>query len=255
MFVKLLKYEIYNITRSFWILFYTVLVGLIEMVLLKSSDDLDKVVVSLTNIDIIIVPLISLIFSLTYFYSNRQFIEVLLTQPINRKVIYLSDYFSVALSLSLAFGIGSIVPFAFYGYIYDKFIIYFFSQIILTFIFTSIGYFIAILNDDRVVGIGVSLILWFFFLVIFDSLIFYIVVFFSDYPIEKFIGFLIMFNPLDLVRIYIFYNLGLSELLGVSGIILSEFIQKYSFFPIFLLLGWNIIFINLSLFKFLKKDF
>lgn len=93
MFVKLLKYEIYNITRSFWILFYTVLVGLIEMVLLKSSDDLDKVVVSLTNIDIIIVPLISLIFSLTYFYSNRQFIEVLLTQPINRKVIYLSDYF------------------------------------------------------------------------------------------------------------------------------------------------------------------
>lgn len=255
MFFKLLKYEVYNITKSIWILFYSMLIGTIVIILLKSSDDLDKVIISLTNISLIIVPLISIVFSLTYFYSNKQFIEVLLTQPINRKTIFVSDYLAVSTSLIVAYGLGNIIPFIFYGYIYDKFLIYLFINILLTFIFTSLGYLIAVLNDDRIVGIGISLVLWFFFLVIFDGIIFYIAVYFSDYPIEKALGFMSLFNPLDMVRIYIFYNLGLSELMGVSGLFLADILKNYSFLPIVVLILWSLIFLSISVLKFSKKDF
>lgn len=255
MFIKLLKYNIYNITKSNWIVFYSILNGLITLMLMKSSDDLDKVVVSLTNISLITIPLVSLIFSLIYFYSNRQYIEVLLTQPIHRKSIFLSDYFSVSLSMSLAYAIGNVIPFAFYGYIYDKFIIFILAEILITFVFSSIGFFIGVNIDDRVVGMGVSLVLWFFLLVIFDSIIFYIIIFFSDYPIEKAIASITFLNPIDTIRIYIFYNLGLSELLGISGIILSEFLQKYPFVPIIILFIWIFIFVMLTTIRFCKKDF
>lgn len=255
MFFKLLKYELYNITKSTWILLYTLFIGIITIILLKSSDDLDKVVISLTNISLIVVPLISVVFSLTYFYANRQFIEVLLTQPISRKTIYISDYLAVSISIATAYGLGSLIPFIFYGYVYDKFMIYFFVNIILTFVFTAMGYLISVYSDDKVVGIGISLILWFFFLVIFDGIIFYVAVYFSDYPIEKLVGIISLFNPVDLVRIYIFYNLGLSELMGISGLFLSDLLKIYPFLPVTILIIWFSILIFLSLIKFSKKDF
>ena len=105
---KLSKYVLYDIVRSKVVLAYTVFLFLVSFSLFNMEENSSKAILSLLNIILIVVPLISMIFTTIHYYNSYEFIELMLSQPMSRHKILLSEYGGVSLSLlsSLLIGVG-----------------------------------------------------------------------------------------------------------------------------------------------------
>src|SRR6185503_18518481 len=89
---KIIKYVVLDILRNKILVSYTVLLFAITMTMLCLEDNQTKALLSLLNIVLIVLPLVSIIFSTIYYYNSIEFIELLVCQPIRRASILLSIY-------------------------------------------------------------------------------------------------------------------------------------------------------------------
>ncbi len=226
--IKILKYSFFDLMRSRWTIIYAAFYMLFTVSLLWLSTDLSKVIISLMNVILILVPLIATMFSIMYYYNSREFVELLLAQPIKRSDIFLGQYFGIASSLSLSLLIGVGIPFLFYGIFYSAEIFNFFTLLIvgvfLSFIFSAIAFFIALKNENRIKGFGLAILVWLFFAIIYDGIFLLLLVYFNDYPLENFAIGTSMFNPIDLSRILILLKLDISALMGYTGAVFQKFL-------------------------------
>ncbi|SRX55131.1 ABC transporter permease [Aequorivita sp. CIP111184] len=224
---KILKYSFYDLVRSRWSYVYFLFYLLLGAVLLFLNNDLSKAVITLMNVIIILVPLIGTIFGVMYYYNSREFTELLLAQPVKRSSIFLGQYFGVATSLSMSLVIGLGIPFIFYG-IFNSNAIWDFSLLLvtgafLTFIFTALAFVIALSNENRIKGFGYAILLWLFMAVIYDGIFLMSLLYFEEYPLDKFSLLATMLNPIDLSRVMILLKLDISALLGYTGAVFQKF--------------------------------
>src|SRR5262245_11393616 len=111
---KIVKYVMLDILRSKIIIGYTLFLLEVSLSVFALEDSSSKGLISLLNIILIIVPLVSIIFSTIYVYNSAEFIELLVSQPIKRRTLWLSVYIGLSLALSLAFFIGTGLPILLY---------------------------------------------------------------------------------------------------------------------------------------------
>lgn len=259
--LKILKYSFYDLTRGRWSYVYFLFYLLLAFALLFLRNDLAGAIITMLNIIIIIVPLIGTIFGVTYYYNSKEFIELLLAQPIKRSYIFLGQYLGVAISLSasLLFGLG--IPFLAYGLLAStaiwNFAILLIVGVFLTFIFTAISFSIALLNENRIKGFGFAVLVWLFLAVVYDGLFLIALVYFQDYPLDKFALLATMANPIDLSRILILLQLDISALLSYTGAVFKSFFGTGIGLVIALsmLLIWVLVPVMLMIRKAKRKDF
>ena len=224
---KILKYSFYDLMRSRWSYIYFVFYLLLGSVLLFLNSDLDKAIITLLNIIIVLTPLMGTVFGVMYYYTSREFTELLLSQPLKRSTIFLGQYLGVSLSLSLSFVIGLGIPFIMYGLTKSSAILSFGILLLvgglLTFIFVALAYNIALSFDDKIKGFGFAILMWLFFAVIYDGVIMILMMSYQDYPLDNFALVSVMFNPIDLSRILILLKLDISALLGYTGAVFQKF--------------------------------
>lgn len=254
--LKLLKYALYDILKSRFAFIYTVFLALVAISIYQVSDDLSKVSLSLMNIMIMIVPLISAVFATTHFYNNLEFIELMLAQPVKRSQVFLSQLFAVIIMLSLSILTGFGLPMLLWGA--DSSLITLLAVgIILSAVFTGFAFLASVMTRDKAKAIGISLGLWIYFSLVYDGLVLYFIYSFADYPLEKATLALVMLNPVDLGRILMLMQLDISALMGYTG----AFFQKFFSSNMGLLIAggtlmvWMLFpnFFALSVFK--KRDF
>ena len=113
--LKIFKYSFYDLMRSRWSYVYFLFYLLLGFVLLFLNNDVNKAVITLMNIIIVLTPLIGTIFGVMYYYNSKEFTELLLAQPINRKKIFMGQYLGVSISLTLSLVLGLGIPFVLYG--------------------------------------------------------------------------------------------------------------------------------------------
>ena len=224
---KILKYSFFDLTRSSWSYIYFLFYLLLGIILLFLNDDLSSAVITLMNVIIILVPLIGTIFGVMYFYSSKEFSELLLAQPVKRSSIFLGQYLGVAISLALSLILGLGIPFAAYGLfkspaIWD-FIMLLITGVFLTLIFSAIAFNIALSNENKIKGFGYAILTWLLLAVFYDGLFLLSLVYFQEYPLDKFSLIATMFNPIDLSRILILLKLDISALLGYTGAVFKDF--------------------------------
>ena len=87
---KIIKYVITDILRNKIVLVYTLFLLAASFSVFSLEDNSSKGLLSLLNIILIVVPLVSIIFSTIYMYNSAEFIELLLSQPLKRRSIWLS---------------------------------------------------------------------------------------------------------------------------------------------------------------------
>lgn len=213
--------------RSRWSYVYFLFYLLLGIVLLFLNNDLNKAVITLMNVIIILVPLIGTIFGVMYYYNSREFTELLLAQPVKRSAIFLGQYMGVATSLAMSLVIGLGLPFVFYG-IFNSDAIWDFTLLLvagafLTFIFTALAFVIALRNENRIKGFGYAILLWLAMAVIYDGVFLMSLVYFQDYPLDKFSLGATLLNPVDLSRVLILLKLDISALLGYTGAVFHKF--------------------------------
>ncbi|MGA9327259.1 MAG: ABC transporter permease [Salegentibacter sp.] len=225
--LKILKYSFSDLMRSRWSYVYFIFYLLLGLVLLFLNNDLSKAVITLMNVIIILVPLIGTIFGVMYYYNSKEFTELLLAQPVKRSSIFLGQYLGVALSLSMSLIIGLGLPFIFYGLFQSaaiwNFVLLLITGAFLTFIFTALAFNIALYNENKIKGFSYAILLWLFLAVVYDGIFLLSLVFFEDYPLDKFSLVMTMFNPIDLSRILILLKLDISALMGYTGAVYQKF--------------------------------
>lgn len=252
---RVIKYVFYDILRTRFILLYTALLLVSTFALFQLDSDPGKVVMSLLNVVLMVVPLVSIIFTTIHFYNSYEFIELMLAQPIDRKVVFVGEYMAVTFSLCMAFAVGVGVPIIIYG-ISSSGLALPFSGLILTMVFVSLAFLAAVLTRDKAKAIGIALLFWFYFSLIYDGFLLWFVYAFSDYPLEKFTLTLVALNPVDLARVIMLLQLDISALMGFTGAFYKEFFGS-SFgilFSTFILFLWVITPFLISLRIFSKKD-
>ncbi len=259
--LKILKYSFFDLIRSRWSIIYFLFYLVSGFVLLYLSNDVSKAIVSLMNITFILTPLIGTIFGVMNFYNSREFIELLLAQPIPRKNIFLGMLLGIGSSLSLSLFLGMGLPFVFYGIFASgqimSLVILLLSGVFLTFIFTAISFYIALINENRLKGFGMAILVWLFMAFIYDGIFLLLMLFLQEYPLEKFAITMSLLNPIDLSRIMIMLKLDISALMGYTGAVFNKFFGNNTgmLISIFALSVWTVIPSILILKKSSKKDF
>jgi Cu-processing system permease protein len=237
------------------IIAYTLFLFLAAFSMFRMEENSSRATLSLLNIVLIVLPLVSLMFTTIHYYNSYEFIELMLSQPLSRTRIFLSEFLSVALSLLGAFWIGIGIPVLLFSADAGGLSLLFTGSA-LTLVFTSIAFLAAVKSKDKARGIGVALLLWFYFALIYDGIVLLILFAFSEYPMEKFTLLLSALNPIDLGRIFIMLQLDVSALMGYTGALYKDFFGSSTglLFTGIVMALWMVVPLWLALRSFRKKD-
>src|SRR3982751_670112 len=182
--LKISRYVLYDIIRNKVMIAYTLFLLITSMCLFQLEENSSKAILSLMNIVLLVVPLVSLVFSTIHWYNSYEFIELMLTQPISRNKVLLSEWAGISGSMLTAYLIGVGVPVVLYNFNNTGMALLLVGSL-LTLVFTSIAFLAAVKSKDKARGIGTALLLWFYFALIYDGLVLLLLFTFSDYPMEK----------------------------------------------------------------------
>ena len=225
---KILQYSFFDLIRSRWSLLYLLFYLLITSALLFLSQDPAQVIISLLNVILILSPLIATMFGVMYYYQSREFVELLLAQPIPRRAIFWGQYLGLAGSLALSIVLGIGIPFLLFGVLdtaqWSQFLVLLLNGVVLSFIFSGLAYLIAMRNEQKIRGFGLAVLMWLFFAVIYDGLLLIALMYFREYPIEKLAIGGSLLNPIDLARTQVLLELDISALMGYTGAVFQKFL-------------------------------
>lgn len=219
---KIIKYVITDLLRNRTILVYTLVLLALSLSIFMIEDNTDKGIASLLNIVLFVIPLVSIVFSTIYLYNSSEFIALLVSQPLKRQTIWLSLFIGLATAMSLAFLVGVGIPTLLFapGISGITLVI---DGLLLSLIFVSIAMWTSVRIRDKAKGIGLAIMLWLYFALIFDALLLFALFQFADYPIENLMIAVSMLNPIDISRILILLQIDLSAMMGYTGAIFRNF--------------------------------
>ena len=173
----------------------------------------------------------------------------------SRQNIILSEYAGVAFSLAGAFLIGVGIPVLLFSFNATGMALLL-TGFLLTLVFTSLAFLASVKARDKARGIGIALLLWFYFALIYDGLVMLILFNFSDYPLEKITLLLTALNPIDLARVFIMLKMDVSALMGVTSALYKDFFGNFTgiLFTTGIMLLWAIVPLWLAVRGFKRKD-
>jgi len=229
--LRIVKYVLYDILQNRIVIGYTLFLFAVSFGLFNLSGDPTKGLVSLLNIVLIVAPLVSIVFATIHFYNAAEFIELLAAQPIRRSVIVWSEFVGLAVAMTLSVLVGLGIPIALFAMNATGLTLLVVAAG-LSVAFVSIALLASVLTRDKAKGIGVALLLWFYFALLYDALVLYLMFSFADYPLEKAMVGVIALNPIDLARVVVLLQMDISALMGYTGALFREFLGT----------GWGVVF-------------
>lgn len=219
---KIIKFVFFDIIRNKIILGYTLLLAVLSWSVFGIEDNATKGLLTILNVLLLTVPLMSIIFSTIYIYNSSEFIELLISQPVKRQKIWISLFTGLTISLMLAFMVGAGLPVLLYAP--DRVgVMIALSGCLISAVFCAIAFLSSVATRDKARGIGVSILLWLYFALLFDGLVLFLLFQLADYPIEQAMIGVTMLSPVDLARILILLQMDVSAMLGYTGAIFKEF--------------------------------
>lgn len=219
---KMIKYILADILKNRIVIAYTLLLFILSMSIFTFEDNAVKGVLSLLNLLLFIIPLVAIIFSTIYLYNSSEFIELLASQPLKRQSIWLSMFTGLTTALCLGILVGVGIPVLLYAAFTPGFLLLS-CGVILTVIFVAIALWAGVQIRDKAKGIGLAIILWLYFAVLFDAIVLFILFQFADYPIEKMMVAISLLNPIDISRILVLLQVDISAMMGYTGAIFRNF--------------------------------
>lgn len=241
----MLKYVLQDVLRARFVLAYMVFMLATTTILFQLDSDPAKVVVSLLNVVLLVVPLVSIVFTTIHYFNSYEFILLLMAQPVNRKSVFLSQYYGVASSLSISLFIGIGVPAVAFGAA-NQVLPLLCITIFISCIFVSLGFLATSLTRDKAKAIGIALLFWFYFTLIYDGLMLWVIYAFNDYPLEMPTLILSSLNPIDLGRIMLLLSMDVSALMGYTGAFFKDFLGStvgilFSFLMLAIWIAWPLL--------------
>jgi Cu-processing system permease protein len=249
-----------DVGRRRWLLVYLLFYAALTDTLFRFGGNGPRAVLSLTNVVLGLVPLVGLLFGTTYVYQSREFIEMMLAQPVDRRSLFVGLYGGVAVPLAASFMLGVGLPFIWNDGFADggRAILFLLgSGAAVSVVFTGLGFLIALRFEDRASGLGVAIVSWLAATVLYDGLILLMVTLLQEYPIEQPLIGAMLVNPVDLARVLLLLQLDMGALAGYTGAVFERFFgtAQGSVWSGAALAAWAIVPFLVAMRRFAARDF
>lgn len=225
--LKIARYGVRDLVRSRWLVAYATFFLLATFALLQFSDTEDKALLSLVNVVLLVVPLANVVFGAMYLYGAREFVELLLAQPVRRGRLFAGLYLGLTVPVAAASVVGIMVPLVMHGVSGRAFgigIALAAIAAVLTAVFTAIAAAVAYGIDDRVRGLALAIGIWLALAIVYDAGVLMAATRFADYPLERPMLGAMIANPVDLARVVLLTRFDVAALLGYTGAVFQRFL-------------------------------
>ena len=219
---RVIRFIVLDILKNKFIILYTIFLSAFSWSIFSLESSNEKAILTLLNIVLLTVPLVSILFSSIYIYNSSEFIELLVSQPLQRSKIWTGLYMGLAYSLLLAYIIGVGLPILVFGATSTG-IMLLINGLLITLIFISLAFLCSSLTRDKAKGIGIVILIWLYFALLFDGLVLFFIFQFSDYPIEKALIGISALSPIDMGRILTLLSSDTSSMLGYTGAVFKKY--------------------------------
>lgn len=184
---------------------------------------------SLLNLVLYIVPLVSLTMGTLSFTGDKGATELLFSQPLTRSEVILGKllglFFSISLSTLIGFtlaggiilmgnGPEGVVPYALFVLL----------SLALSLVFLGIALLVATVSRRKSRAFGVSLFLWFFFVLFYDLIALGGTLFLKGSSANVFLFVSLFGNPVDMVRVATLILLDNITIFGAAGAVMLRFL-------------------------------
>ena len=255
----LARYQFRNIARSRWVFGAAVFFLVFSEALYQASGTALRMQVSMMSVVLIVLPLFGIMYGAMHVYGSREFLEVLVAQPLRRRDIFLSSYLVVTCTVAGCFIIGAGIPVLLHSTAesWISGLLLLLAGALLTAIFAAIAFVIAFRVHDRTRGIGLALLVWFAFSLLYDGVVLFAFHALRDYPVEPIAIAASVLNPVDLARIVLTLQYDVSALLGYTGAVYEKFFGSAlgAVMSIIALLLWIFAPLGVAERIFARKDF
>jgi Cu-processing system permease protein len=219
--LKIVRYELENVLRNRWVIAYGLFFLIVTDVLLRLGGTGPRALLSLLNVVLLLIPLVTIVFGTIYWHGAREFTELLLTQPVARPALFHGLFAGLVFPLSAAFILGTSIPLLLHRAVSAEtswlLVLMLIAGVALTGVFGAIAVLIGGLVDDRLKGLGVALGVWLLLSVVYDGAVLVIATVFADYPLEGPLLAMAFANPIDLARVLLVVRFDIAALMGYTG--------------------------------------
>jgi Cu-processing system permease protein len=226
---RVLASQLRDVARSRWMLGYALVLFLTTELLLRFGGNGERALLSLLNVVLLLLPLMSVVYGTLYVHNAREFLELLLAQPVGRGALFAGLFGGLVVPLTGAFLLGVGAPLLLQGGgepgYYAHCALLLAAGVLLTLVFTAFALCVAVRFDDRAWALGVALIVWLVCTLVYDGLILLVTTLFGNYPLEGPLLALSFLNPVDLARVLLLLSFDISALLGYTGAVYERFFR------------------------------
>lgn len=205
---------------------YTLFLGIATWGLLHFGGGAERALPSLATLIVLVVPLVAVLITTTSLYHGGDFIELLLSHPVGRRPLFVSLYLGLTVPLVVAFLAGLLLPLVVTGAPAGQagaIGLLAAAGVLLTSVFTSLGFLVAFRVDDPARGNGIALILWLALAVLYDGAVLFAAYQWAAYPLETPMLVLMALNPVDVARVLVIMALDASAMMGYTGAVFQDF--------------------------------
>ncbi len=230
--VEVAKLELKIQLRSRWMLGFGILFaalvvgvsyyGLTFLGYEAEFQDFYRTTVTMLNLVLIIVPVVALVAGGQSLCSDPGYFEFLTSQPVSRTQILVGKVAGLfaALTIMTVFGFslgGLIVALKTQSEGIWKYSIFVGTSITLGLVFIAFSAMLSILANRKPMAIVTALILWFFFLFVYDLIVLSASYYVQEAYLRKMLYFSLLGNPIDMARVVVLMAVGGEAALGAAG--------------------------------------
>lgn len=218
---KVYKYTLIDLLRNKFVAGWLIILLAVSLGLFQLEEEPVKAMLSLSQVLLALVPLISMIFAIVYLYDALEFTELLAVQPLRRSKILGGQLLALGTALVMGLWLGAGIPLmSFYPDGASAMLLM--ACTMLSLVFVVLGAWVAISNREKARGVGLGLVLWFLFVLVYDAVLLWVMFAFGEYPIEPWIVPMAALNPIDLGRIVVLLKVDLAAMMGYTGAVYEK---------------------------------
>ena len=229
--LKVVRYELRNVIRNRWVIAYALFFLVTTELLLRLGGSTPRALLSLLNVVVLLIPLVTIVFGTIYWHGSREFTELLLAQPVRRGSLFHGLFAGLVLPLSAAFVAGVSIPLLLHRGVSREsaalLILMLVAGVALTAVFGAIATLIAGVVDDRLRALGVALGVWGLMTIAWDGFILWTTIAFANRPLEGPLLVMTFLNPVDLARVLLTLRLDIAAMMGYTGAVFTRILGDW----------------------------
>jgi Cu-processing system permease protein len=185
-------------------------------------QDFARTSASIINLGGFLIPLLALLLGVFSFITNREYLELMVTQPISRRRVLLGRYLGLVLTVIgaslLGFGLpGVIIALVIGAEGALQYLLVVGYSLLLAMVFTGLSMLIALLARRRQIALGIALAVWVFYEVVYGVLILGMTLYLPSTVLKTTLLAALLGNPIDIARVLSLLQVGGPHLFVPAG--------------------------------------